>query len=91
MAEPVEQYVITPHAAFEMERRKVPERTVRDVMAGPEQRYPVRERRDVLQSIVGFAGKRYLVRVFVDVDRKPAEVVTVYRTSRIEKYWRRVP
>jgi hypothetical protein len=37
------------------------------------------------------AGKRYLVRVFVDVDRSPAEVVTVYRTSKIEKYWRSEP
>lgn len=24
----------------------------------------------------------------VDVDRNPPEVVTVYRTSKIEKYWR---
>ncbi|HYA42756.1 MAG TPA: hypothetical protein VEF34_15740 [Syntrophobacteraceae bacterium] len=30
------------------------------------------------------------VRVFVDVDRKPPEVITVYRTGRIEKYWRQV-
>jgi hypothetical protein len=29
----------------------------------------------------------YLVRVFVDVDRDPAEVVTAYRTSKISKYW----
>jgi hypothetical protein len=29
-----------------------------------------------------------LLRVFVDVDRDPPEVVTVYRTSKIEKYWR---
>jgi hypothetical protein len=36
-------------------------------------------------------GKRYLVRAFVDVDRSPAEVVTVYRTSRIAKYWRVEP
>jgi len=28
------------------------------------------------------------VRVFVDVDRRPAEVVTAYRTSKIGKYWR---
>ena len=27
-------------------------------------------------------------RVFVDVDRDPPEVVTVYRTSKLEKYWR---
>jgi hypothetical protein len=33
-------------------------------------------------------GKVYLVRVFVDVDRQPAEVVTVYRTSKVSKYWR---
>jgi len=26
------------------------------------------------------------VRVFVDVDREPPEVVTAYRTSKVEKY-----
>lgn len=31
----------------------------------------------------------YLLRVFVDVDRDPPDVVTAYRTSKIEKYWRR--
>ena len=90
MAEPVAEYVITPHAAFEMERRKITEGTVRDVLAAPEQRHAVRRGRDVLQSRVLFADKRYLLRVFVDIDRSPAEVVTVYRTSRIAKYWREV-
>jgi hypothetical protein len=40
------------------------------------------------RSRIEIAGKVYLVRVIVDVDRQPAEVVTVYRTSRIAKYWR---
>jgi hypothetical protein len=35
--------------------------------------------------------KMYLVRAFVDIDRKPAEVVTAYRTSKISKYWREEP
>jgi len=26
--------------------------------------------------------------VFVDVDRTPDEVVTVYKTSKLDKYWR---
>jgi hypothetical protein len=43
---------------------------------------------DVVQSRIALAGKTYLLRVFVDIDRDPAEVVTVYRTSRIAKYWR---
>ena len=37
---------------------------------------------------MGSPAKMYLVRVFVDVDRNPPEVVTVYRASRISKYWR---
>jgi len=28
-----------------------------------------------------------LLRVFVDIDRVPEEVVTVYLTSRVAKYW----
>ena len=37
---------------------------------------------------MGATGQEYLVRVFVDIDRDPAELVTVYRTSKIGKYWR---
>ena len=36
---------------------------------------------------MGEGRRRYLVRVIVDVDRDMPEVVTVYRTSKIEKYW----
>jgi hypothetical protein len=34
----------------------------------------------MLQSRIAFTGKMYLLRVFVDIDCDPAEVVTVYRT-----------
>lgn len=91
MAEPVRRYVITPHAAFEMQRRKIAGAIVRGVLAAPEQRHAVRAGRDVLQSRIILTGKTYLVRVFVDHDRSPAEVVTVYRTSRIARYWRAAP
>ena len=36
-------------------------------------------------------GKIYLLRVFVDIDRQPAEVVSAYRTSKVEKYWKSKP
>jgi hypothetical protein len=36
---------------------------------------------------MGEPPKEYLLRVFVDVDRNPAEVVTVYRKSQVSKYW----
>jgi hypothetical protein len=74
-----------------MRRRRIEEAIVRSVLAAPEQRHPVRPSRDVLQSRIELIGKTYLVRVFVDIDRNPVEVITVYRTSRIAKYWRAAP
>ncbi len=89
-ADPIQDYVITPHAAHEMRRRDLSEEVVFLVLAAPEQRLAARPGRDVLQSRVpmGSPATTYLVRVFVDVDRQPAEAVTVYRTSKVGKYWR---
>jgi hypothetical protein len=91
MAKPIGRYLVTPHAAFEMRRRGIDEPMVQRVLGAPEQRHEVRAGRDVLQSRIAFHGRTYLVRVFVDVDRDPAEVITVYRTSNIRKYWRAEP
>jgi hypothetical protein len=75
---------VTPHAALQMAKRQLSEADVRRVLAAPEQVLPVRPGRVVAQAVVA----QHLVRVFVDLDRDPAEVVTAYRTSRIEKYRR---
>lgn len=86
-----QEYVITSHAAGEMRRRGIDEAVLRKVMGAPEQRHNIRLGRDVLQARIELSGKTYLLRAFVDVDRKPAEVVTVYRTSKMAKYWRAAP
>jgi hypothetical protein len=82
------QYVLTPHAKFQMHRRGIDEEVVRQVMAAPEQDFDLRPGRTVRQSRIQMGGKVYLVQVIVDIDRTPAEVVTVYRTGKISKYWR---
>ncbi len=91
MADPITEFVVTAHAALEMRRRGIDDASLRRVLAAPEQREAVRPGRDVLQSRIELEGRDYLVRVFVDVDRNPAEVVTAYRTSKIAKYWRKGP
>jgi hypothetical protein len=48
----------------------------------------MRPGRDVLQSRVKMSGENYLVRLIVDIDKSRPEVVTVYRTSKLSKYWR---
>ena len=86
-------YVMTVHALFEMKRRGLTEEMVHLALSSPEQRMEIRRGRVVLQSRIamGEPAKTYLLRVFLDVDRSPAQVVTAYRTSKISKYWREQP
>lgn len=83
-------YVFRDHARYEMARRHISEWLVRRVLDDPDQVLEIRPGRMVYQSIVEAArpNRRYLLRVFVDVDQRPSEVVTAYSTSRIERYWR---
>lgn len=88
--EPIFNFVFTDHALLEMARRKITQEDVKDVLASPEQMEMVREGRAVYQAKrkMGEPPGDYLLRVFVDIGPKPPYVVTVYRTSKIEKYWR---
>ena len=89
MPAPARNYFFTEHALFEMNRRRLTEQLVRSVLAQPEQELVIRPGRIVLQSrVVMEEEKTFLVRIFVDVDHDPAEVVTAYRTSKIAKYWK---
>jgi hypothetical protein len=87
---PITAFRLTDHAQFEMERRHITEADIARVLSAPEQTEMLRPGRVVYQSLVEFGEppKVYLLRVFVDFDRQLPEVVTAYRTSKIEKYWR---
>ena len=87
---PPVEHQITDHARFEMERRGISEAEIAQVLSTPEQSELVRPGKVVYQSRMEYEepGKIYLLRVFVDIDRQPAEVVTAYRTSKVEKYWK---
>ena len=87
-AEPIIDYTITDHADFAIGRRGLKRETIDRVLKNPEQRFDVRLGRVVLQSRIQESGEEFLIRVFVDADRRPAEVVTAYRTTKIGKYWR---
>jgi hypothetical protein len=64
----------------------IPLSAVESVLDSPGQQMP--EHADVVcyQSKVEINGKTYLVRVMVN--EKTATGVTVYRTSKINKYWK---
>jgi hypothetical protein len=69
-------------------RRRIPLAVVESVLANPQQKVP--EHGDVIcyQSKIDINQKEYLVRVIVNERLTPAKAVTVYRTSKIRKYWK---
>jgi hypothetical protein len=71
-----------------MSRRGISEGEVNAVVEAPGQVVEVRKGRCVYQSRI---ESGWILRVFVDVDRDPAEIVTAYRSSKIAKYWRNHP
>lgn len=80
---------LSDHAKEEMERRRIPRHLLDSVLDHPQQIVPAERGKKAYQSRTDFGGgKIYLLRAIVAVDTDPATVVTVYRTSKIEKYWR---
>ena len=72
-----------------MARRVIPFDLLDSVLQHPQQIVPERAGRKAHQSRLDFGGgKIFLLRAIVDDEVDPAIVVTVYRTSKIGKYWR---
>jgi hypothetical protein len=69
--------------------RGIPRDAVLGILERPGQIVPERRGRRAYQSQVDLGtGRTFLVRVIVDESVEPPVVVTIYRTSRIAKYWR---
>jgi hypothetical protein len=81
--------VLSEHAQAQAARRSVSQEVVLAVARAPEQRVSVRPGREIRQSRVAMpaGGTLYLLRVVVDAGPTEETVVTVYRTSKIDKYW----
>lgn len=81
---------LSRHAEEEMVRRQIPRHWVDALMGAPEQTISQPNGTEIHQSRFATQdGKSYLVRAVVATAKNPAIVVTVYRTSKIEKYWKR--
>ena len=76
-------HVIKPAVRQKIEDHGLSVEEVETVLSAPEQQVPGYAGRLVYQSRVG----RFLVRVVVEQDRNPPEVVTAYRTRDVAKYW----
>lgn len=80
---------ISRHAEWEMVRRSIPYDLLQQVLIAPQQRLAQEDGTWIYQSRTSSEdGTIYLLRVVVAEEHMPPVVVTAYRTSKIEKYWR---
>ncbi|CAN5254812.1 DUF4258 domain-containing protein [soil metagenome] len=82
------EFIVSRHAREEMQRRGIEPAAVEEVLRQPEQIVPGHGELRVLQSRMAAASKQFLLRVVVNDPVDLVVVVTVYRTSKIAKYWR---
>ena len=83
------EFRFSDHVKEEMERRAISLPLLESVLEHPQQILEARGLKKVYQSKIDFGeGKIFLIRAIVDDTIIPATVVTVYRTSKIAKYWR---
>ncbi|MCK4910112.1 MAG: DUF4258 domain-containing protein [Thermodesulfovibrionales bacterium] len=80
---------LTDHARFEAERRGISEDEISSIVLSPQQRIPSKKERVILQNKYydKDEGKDMLLRVIGSEKGDVFEVITVYKTSKIEKYW----
>ncbi len=81
-------YRISRHAEEELIIRSISRSVLDQVLGVPDQIIECAGGRSVYQSKILMEGRTFLVRVVLAHDVEPNLVVTVYRTTKIEKYWR---
>ena len=83
------RFTMSAHASEEVKRRGIPQPLLDSVLQSPDRIVLEKSGRKAYQSKLDFgAGRIFLLRAIVVDSRDPAIVVTVYRTSKIDKYWR---
>ncbi len=78
---------ITPYAEGSIHSRKLDRQHVMQVAANPEQIAPATGNRFFAQSKYEQEGKTFLLRVLLEEIGDERWIVTVYPTSKVEKYW----
>jgi len=82
-------FVFSKHAEEQLVRRSLNRNIVESVVLNPEQIIDDENNVDITiyQSIIKEDGKLFLYRVFINTQLLPNLIVTLYRTTKIEKYY----
>ena len=79
-------YSYSKHATEQITRRSITKSDVRKVLEHPDKIQQREENVKVFQKIIKEEKDNYLYRVFVNINKNPHLIITVYKTSKIKKY-----
>ena len=77
------------HARRQIREREIPEELINKVLPHPAQIIDSYGNRKIAQDMVRHKGEKFLLRIVFEEIDKELKVVTVYLTTRVEKYWRK--
>ena len=81
--------VLTDHAQWEAERRQIDLGIIKKVVKNPQQQVRLGKRMIFQEKYFDkFQEKEMLLRTVVEEKGDTRRVITVYKTSKIEKYWK---
>jgi hypothetical protein len=83
----MENFIFSKHSIEQMRNRNISMEIVLKILEDPKE-IIFGNKQTIYQSIVPFDnGKEYLVRIIVNSLKNPKTVITVYRTSKLKKYY----
>ena len=80
------KYQYSKHALEQVQNRHLDKAVIDSALSKPDKQLVDTTGLTVYHKLARENGKYYLYRVFVNHDKKPPLVVTVYKTSKIDKY-----
>lgn len=78
---------IKPHARKQLQERQIEDDIVRELIRYPGQVLDSYKSRKIVQDIIEHNKEQFLIRVIYEEMKDHIEVVTVYLTKKIQKYW----
>ena len=83
------EIIFSKHALFEMKRRQITKKIVKDILKNPHQKISSKTGRIIIQGkyIDKNLKKEMLLRIIGKEKGNIFSVITLYKTSKIEKYW----
>jgi Domain of unknown function (DUF4258) len=81
-------FTISKHAEKEMLRRQISREWVESLMEHPDQIVEAHGGLLCYQCLSTNDGKPYLLRAVINGSVDPKKIVTIYRTTKVKKYWK---